>query len=842
MAINPTLYCPIRGQLKVKTKTLDGLTFTEEKRRIDSIKYLLDRDYPADNLKIESTLIRFGNSGRNSFRTDLVVFNKPSQKVERLDIDEQREHIFLIGEIKRDNKDAELAKKTQVKAAMGFLPNLLSVGLYWDDIEQKVFYREIKGNRQKIIEAPLTYLPDYNSNVNVEKLRYDNLKTTPSLVGLFRKIEDALHPFIADISVRYELLLQLLLVKIFDESANRTNRGTMSLQDFTLFESTPDSEILTLFNELLGKSLNVYQKYLPKPVAKKFTVNSSALREVSKLIAPVKLLESSPEVMQNFYMYFAKQLYKWDLAQYFTPYEVVDFIVRITNPQFGDTIKDPACGSADFLISSLRRGVKQDSKIGERIYGVDNSISAVQISVLNMLLNGDGKSNIKQDDSLATMLSGENEFNVMLCNPPFGVKINEKRKQVLADFDLGKNYDAQQTGILFTELVVRQAKKKNGRIAVIVPNGYLGNKSDNYRSLRAWILRHTRVAAIIGFPRFTFKKSGADVSASVLILEKRKQPLDDPEDTSEYPVYVNLLERVGWNIANKKAEPVYKRDSDTGAILLNENNDPILDADFDEVLRDMYKSPVIHAFPWIAKGIKEADVDDGWSVSINRILSNKDLLLDPKRLCRKYIELVDSIKEREHYSLLDICDIVPEGWKGKKNANVYRYVEISNVNGVAYEFQELRGWQLPSRAKHKVERGDIFIGSVWGSVGKWFMAGAEADDGNLIATNGFYRLKVKSDKQHLLPDLVFALSSEFYRVQMRGLATGSDGLAEIQQEDLALVLIPALTDSAVKTEVEQHIHRISEDTVFFRASMANAIGKLFSELDIPLRKSNFSQV
>jgi hypothetical protein len=80
---------------------------------------------------------------------------------------------------------------------MGFLPNLLSVGLYWDDIEQKVFYREIKGNRQKIIEAPLTYLPDYNSNVNVEKLRYDNLKTTPSLVGLFRKIEDALHPFLA---------------------------------------------------------------------------------------------------------------------------------------------------------------------------------------------------------------------------------------------------------------------------------------------------------------------------------------------------------------------------------------------------------------------------------------------------------------------------------------------------------------------------------------------------------------------------------------------------------------------------------------------------------------------
>ncbi len=63
-------------------------------------------------------------------------------------------------------------------------------------------------------------------------------------------------------------------------------------------------------------------------------------------------------------MKFAKSLYKWDLAQYLTPHEVIDFIVDAVNPQPGEHIHDPACGSADFLISAFRRvGPKQASPV-----------------------------------------------------------------------------------------------------------------------------------------------------------------------------------------------------------------------------------------------------------------------------------------------------------------------------------------------------------------------------------------------------------------------------------------------------------------------------------------------
>ncbi|NER80638.1 MAG: N-6 DNA methylase [Leptolyngbya sp. SIO1D8] len=864
MTTNPLLYCPIRGQLKVRAKAKNNLKFTEEKRRIDCIKFLLGKGYPKENFKIETTLVKFGNKGRNSFRTDLVIFDVSAEEVEQLSLELLREHILIAAEIKRDNKTASEAKETQVKPALNWLSDLRSLALYWDDIEQKVFYKSIQGNKQRIIEAPLAYLPDYGSSIEVVKLRYADLRISPNLLDLFKKVEDSLHHYCADRSERYQVLLQILLAKIYDENSHKYVSDTLAIQDFSVLGYS-DQEIVEIFNKTLKSSLEIYQFYLPPSKASgrpsapdEFYISGAALRDISSTIASVNMLESSPEVIQNFYMYFAKEIYKWDLAQYFTPYEVIDFIVKIANPHFGDTIKDPACGSADFLVSAYRMGVRQDPKIGDRVWGSDNSRNAVEISVLNMLLNGDGKSNIKEEDSLANILQYENQYTIMLCNPPFGTKIKEKRSEVLMHFDLGKQVlfadtelenekrkekkvKYQESGILFVELCVRQARP-GGRIAIIVPNGYLGNRSQRYKSLREWILRHTKIACVVGFPRFTFKKSGADVSASVLILEKRNKPLSEPSQTEDYPVYFNLVDSVGWDIT-KKAKKLYRRDSQTGEFLLNEENEPILDATFEEVLADLYRSPVIDAFPWIARGIEGAGVNDGWSVSIKTITRNSDLIIDPKRWCRKYYELISRIQLGSHSSLLEICDLIEErrGFK-KQKSSIYKYVEIQDINGNSYDYKLLKGWELPSRARHLAQKGDIFLGSIWSSVNKWFMAGKEAESGNLIVTNGFYRLQVKPNMQEWLPDLIFALSSEFYRVQMRALATGSDGLAEISPEDLRQIIIPKINDSAIRTKMQSLIQVLLEEPASLQVFATRSIQDSMQTLDVPSRPSNYAQV
>ena len=69
------LHCPIRGALKVTQRASDCLTFTEEKQRIDAIRYLLHRNYPIENFGVETTLFRIGHKGRNSFRTDFAVYD-----------------------------------------------------------------------------------------------------------------------------------------------------------------------------------------------------------------------------------------------------------------------------------------------------------------------------------------------------------------------------------------------------------------------------------------------------------------------------------------------------------------------------------------------------------------------------------------------------------------------------------------------------------------------------------------------------------------------------------------------------------------------------------------------
>jgi type I restriction enzyme M protein len=458
--------------------------------------------------------------------------------------------------------------------------------------------------------------------------------------------------------------LQFLLAKLYDEHTHSKPQQEMTIQDFG-DSLLGDPDVKKAFDGILQKAVNYYGKYLPKPVAPNFSIVGSMLRDVSTLLAPVRILGSRRDVIQDFYMYFAQGVYRWDLAQYFTPSEVVDFIVALTNPRAGDQVKDPACGSADFLISSLHYANSKDEDLRDSIWGADNSENAVQISVLNMLLNGDGKSNIKNEDSLVNVNNDTGQYSVILCNPPFGVKIKERSFDVLKNFDLGHDWsyfmgyldkqdtvmDSQEVGILFAELCVRQAQP-GGRIGIILPNGYLGNRSMRYLAMREWLLRHTRLVAVIGFPRFTFKKSGADVSASVVLLEKRDKPLARASDSDTYPFYAGILESVGWSVSNKKSERIFKRHPETGVYLTDQDNEPIIDADFGNVLNDLYNSSTVNAFPWVIENVNVSPrPSSGWSMNVKEVLTHPVLNFDPKRWCNRAVTTRQQITAMPHFAL-----------------------------------------------------------------------------------------------------------------------------------------------------------------------------------------------
>ena len=261
----------------------------------------------------------------------------------------------------------------------------------------------------------------------------------------------------------------------------------------------------------------------------------------------------------------------------------------------------------------------------------------------------------------------------MLCNPPFGTRITETRREVLAQFDLGHQWPnesgsgwertdslvgRQQVGLLFAELCVRQVDA-GGRIGIILPNGYLGNRSKPYAVFREWLIRHARIVSVVAFPRFTFKKSGADVSASVLFLEKRPVPLTHATDAETHPFYAGIVESVGWSVSDKRAMPIFKRDPETGVYLTDKGNNLIRDNDFARVLGEMKSQRLLSTFPWLTTGVLH-DAPAGWSVDFEKVISRADLSLDPKRWSQRYQDVREDVMSVEHFTIGAVADLVGE--------------------------------------------------------------------------------------------------------------------------------------------------------------------------------------
>jgi len=815
-----TLNCPIRGVLKTSAKSKDGLKPSEEYFRVEAIKYLLKLGYPKDHIKVEVVVKRFGNSGRNSFRADLAVLNVPANSIPSGDVDALLDHAILLCEVERENTKNEYVKTTQVKPLLDFAKLQECVALYWDNVDQRVFWTEWVGTKKEVKEGPLALLPKFGSAIHVQPLCFNDLKPTDNLLDLFERIEDVLHAASIDLDQRFSVILQLLLTKLYDEHGHY-GRPTddLDIQDYQAMGNNQETALKT-FNTLLAKAIGYYQNHLPRPVEKTLPakVTGENLLTICKTLAPILLIASKRDVIQAFYMKFAKGLYKWNLAQFFTPPTVTDFIVDVINPQFGEHIKDPACGSADFLTAAFHKRRNIDANYSDCIWGADNSENAVQVAVLNMLLNGDGKSNIKEVDSLEHVNDDRNRYEIMVCNPPFGVRIVETRPAVLSQFALGHAWewdeahhrfqrldnllDSQETGLLFAEVCVIQAKPA-GRIGIILPNGYLANRSKKYRVFREWLLRHTRIAAICSFPRFTFKTSGADVSASVVYLEKRVTPLNDPQDDDAYSVTVQMIENVGWNLGDKKAAPRYQRNPADGSYIVGDDGERLLDADFALVLDDLRRSAAAADFPWFLAGNTPHSPALGWSVPITDILSDRDYTMDPKRHCKKVNVLRESIVAQAHFTLGDVVKFLPEktttsGQTIKKaNQTLYHYVEIQDIGFGDFKTTEYRGWELPDRAKHFAEPGDLYVGSIWGSVSKWCLIPDGAS--NVVVTNGCHRMRITPEMKHRLVDVVAFICSEAYSVQMRALARGSDGLAEVTKDDARKVLVPELSQTERST-------------------------------------------
>lgn len=215
-----------------------------------------------------------------------------------------------------------------------------------------------------------------------------------------------------------------------------------------------------------------------------------------------------------------------DAGQFRTPRHIIDMMVEIVDPKKNETILDPACGTAGFLISAYRHILAQNKdedgkstltaddrkRLTENFAGYDISPDMVRLSRVNMYLHHFTKPKISEYDTLTSEEKWDDCYDVIFANPPFmtpkGGIMPHSRYRV----------KAKRSEVLFVDYIAEHLNP-NGRAAIIVPEGIIFQSSNAYKELRKYLVNNDLLYAVISLPAGVFNPYSG-VKTSILLIDK----------------------------------------------------------------------------------------------------------------------------------------------------------------------------------------------------------------------------------------------------------------------------------------------------------------------------------
>tara|TARA_R110002012_G_scaffold62590_1_gene164623 strand:+ start:3323 stop:4888 length:1566 start_codon:yes stop_codon:yes gene_type:complete len=212
-----------------------------------------------------------------------------------------------------------------------------------------------------------------------------------------------------------------------------------------------------------------------------------------------------------------------DSGEFYTPRPVVKFMVEVTNPQLGETILDPACGTGGFLTEAFMHLDPQADTVEKRRILQEESIMGGEakslpflLSQMNLLLHGMHAPKIDSGNTLRFRLNeiGEAQrVNVILTNPPFG---GEEEVGILNNFPEDRR--TAETALLFLQLIMRRLKRAGkGRAAVVVPNGTLFGDGISAR-IKADLLEKFNLHTVVRLREGVFAPY-TDIAANLIFFD-----------------------------------------------------------------------------------------------------------------------------------------------------------------------------------------------------------------------------------------------------------------------------------------------------------------------------------
>ena len=445
-----------------------------------------------------------------------------------------------------------------------------------------------------------------------------------SLIRTFKRCHDYIYGNEGRKKDAFWELLNLIFCKIYDEKrrylcAERNETYHRQFWVGVTERNTPEGQaavakrIKAIFEQL--KTDEIFREVFVGN--EQISLSDYGIAYVASEIAKYSFLDATVDVKGTAYETIVSNTLKQEAGQFFTPRNVIKCMVDIINPTENCRVLDPACGSGGFLVMVLDKVRHQIAKeiypelsgalleakansdaVNERvrhyaenmIFGFDFDPDLKKAAKMNMVMAGDGHSNIYNINSLEypngslpdipkvtasvaqsvqqkgdleacdnaySLENAMGKFDCIFTNPPFGSKV-EVASTIAANYEL-KAFTAPE--VLFIEQCYNFLKP-GGKMAIVLPDGILGNP--NTESVRKWILEHFKLIASVDLPVETFLPQ-VGVQASLLFLQK-KTALEKLVDikNENYDVFMAIAEKVG---KDRRGNVIYEKDDDGAEIL-----------------------------------------------------------------------------------------------------------------------------------------------------------------------------------------------------------------------------------------------------------------------------------
>jgi type I restriction enzyme M protein len=501
------------------------------------LPYLRERGYLQDCMDFEVGVeVQEGRKKKTIF-ADVLVFSSRTKKAP-----------LLLCETKSPNEPINKDVREQAISYARLLPQIAPLVLITNGAQTQVFHTL---DKTRLSELPLRSDLDEDlvkfvlSADTQEALRREAKHELFIIddVQTFKNILKSCHNEIRnneglDPTAAFDEMSKVMFCKLYEEKENpKGNRFRLSVFDDCM-ERMKFNVVSKIFDDAKRhpsyKDLFSDESYIK--------LKDRTIRKIVQLFENYDLGLTAFDVKGEAFEYFLGDTFTGGLGEYFTPRNVVEFMVEAMDPKIGDRIIDPFCGTGGFLIYAfetvsdkirLQEFSDEEKKrwrnelSSRSLFGTDWKERTSQACKMNMMVHGDGSSGVFKHDGFIDIDGKieEGAFDLCLTNPPFGALENDP--ETLKRFELGQGRRSQDRVILAVERCLRLTKP-GGWISIIMIDGVLNNDSTQY--VRDYIRHNAWIRGVVSLARETFEGYGARAKTSVLFLEKKKSAADDSQE------------------------------------------------------------------------------------------------------------------------------------------------------------------------------------------------------------------------------------------------------------------------------------------------------------------------